>query len=123
MKKDPGVPGSFLLIYVYIMNNILPEEAQKIIQSGKATVIDVRTPAEFADGHIPGAKNFDIYDSGFTEAIRALPTSAMYIVNCQSGGRSAKACGKMQEFGLVGTLNLEGGFSAWKKAGLPVEGY
>ncbi|OIP64394.1 MAG: rhodanese [Candidatus Yonathbacteria bacterium CG10_big_fil_rev_8_21_14_0_10_43_136] len=105
------------------MNNILPEEAQKVIQSGKAVVIDVRTPAEFADGHIPGAKNFDIYDSGFTEMIRALPPSVIYIVNCQSGGRSSKACANMQEFGLVGAMNLDGGITAWKKAGFPVEGY
>lgn len=105
------------------MNNILPEEAKKAIDVGKATVIDVRTPSEFAEGHIPGAKNFDIYDSSFEDAIRELNPSAMYIVNCQSGGRSSKACARMQELGLVGTLNLEGGITAWKKAGLPVEGY
>lgn len=105
------------------MNNILPEEAKRAIDVGKATVIDVRTPAEFAEGHIPGAKNFDIYDSGFEEAIQGLKPDVMYVVNCQSGGRSAKACVKMLELGLVGTMNLEGGFSAWKKAGLPVEGY
>lgn len=105
------------------MDNILPEEAQKIIQSGKATVIDVRTPAEFADGHIPGARNIDIYDSNFEKEIHALRLDAIYVINCQSGGRSAKACTKMQELGLVGAMNLEGGFTAWKKAGLPVEGY
>lgn len=105
------------------MNNILPEEAQKIIQSGKAMVIDVRTPSEFADGHIPGAKNFDIYDSNFENEIHALQPGAIYIVNCQSGGRSSKACAKMQELGLVGAMNLDGGITAWKKAGLPVEGY
>ncbi|HBB43973.1 MAG: Rhodanese domain protein [Parcubacteria group bacterium GW2011_GWA1_44_13] len=105
------------------MNNILPEEAHKIIQNGKAVVIDVRTPSEFADGHIPGAKNFDIYDSTFEETIRGLKSDTIYVVNCQSGGRSAKACAKMQELGLVGAMNLEGGFIAWKKAGFPVEGY
>ena len=105
------------------MNNILPEEAHKIIQNGKAVVIDVRTPAEFADGHIPGAKNFDIYDSSFENAIKELKSDAVYVINCQSGGRSAKACAKMQELGLVGAMNLEGGITAWKKAGFPVEGY
>lgn len=105
------------------MNNILPEEAKKAIESGKATVIDVRTPAEFAEGHIPGARNLDIYDSSFEKEIHALKPDAMYVVNCQSGGRSAKACAKMLELGLVGTMNLEGGITAWKKAGLPVEGY
>lgn len=105
------------------MNNILPEEAKKVIDEGKVTVIDVRTPAEFADGHIPGAKNIDIYESNFAETIKGLPANAAYIVNCQSGGRSARACSMMQEIGLMGAMNLEGGFTAWKKAGLPVEGY
>ena len=105
------------------MNNILPEEAKKAIDGSNATVIDVRTPAEFADGHIPGAKNINIYDESFDEEIKDLPVDAMYVVNCQRGGRSVNACAKMQKFGLVGVLNLEGGFDAWKKAGLPVEGY
>lgn len=103
------------------MKNIIPEEAQKIIKSGNVTVIDVRTPAEFADGHIPGAQNINIGDSMFSEKIRALPPNAIYVVNCQSGGRSSRACTLMQEFGLADAMNLEGGFTAWKKAGLPVE--
>ncbi len=105
------------------MNNILPEEAQKIIQNEKAVVIDVRTPAEYADGHIHGAKNFDIYDSSFENSIRELKPGTIYIINCQSGGRSSKACAKMQELGFVGVMNLEGGITAWKKAGFQVEGY
>ncbi len=103
------------------MNNILPEEAQKIIEGGKAVVIDVRTPAEFAEGHIPGAQNIDISDSAFTNKIRALDPNENYVINCLSGGRSARACTMMQGLGLVGAMNLEGGFTAWKNAGLPIE--
>lgn len=103
------------------MNNISPEEAQKIIENGKAIVIDVRTPEEFADGHIPGARNINIYDENFPVIVRGLAPDTVYIVNCQSGGRSAKACTMMHEFGLVESMNLLGGITAWKKGGLPVD--
>ena len=103
------------------MNNIPPKEAQKIIESGKAVVIDVRTPAEFADGHIPGARNININDSTFAESMRLLAPDTTYIVNCQSGGRSSRACAFMKDLGLVNVENLEGGFTAWKNAGLPTE--
>jgi len=104
------------------MNNIIPEEAQKVIKSGEAMVIDVRTPAEFASGHIPGAQNIDIYENSFAEKVKALDKNESYIINCQSGGRSSKATAMMQEFGFSKVKNLDGGIMAWKKAGLPVEG-
>ena len=103
------------------MNDIHPDEAYKIILDCGATIIDVRTPAEFADCHIPGARNININDSDFVESIRLLPHDAVYIVNCQTGGRSTRACVIMQKLGLVGAKNLEGGITAWKKLGLPVE--
>ena len=104
------------------MNNILPEEAEKFIKSGEVRVIDVRTPAEFAGGHIPGAQNIDIYNSAFLEKIKALDRNVSYVINCQSGGRSSKATAMMQEEGFLKAKNLEGGIMAWRKAGLPVEG-
>lgn len=104
------------------MKNINPKEAAEAITAG-ALVLDVRTPAEFSDAHIPGAKNIDIYDSAFTQSVRALDPKATYVVNCQSGGRSARACMLMGEFGFDNLLNIEEGISAWKAAGLPTEGY
>lgn len=103
------------------MNNILPEPAQKIIQSGGATIIDVRTPEEFNDGHIPGARNINIADSTFSEKIHSLDPDGAYVVNCKSGIRSAKATALMNELGFKNVINLEGGFMAWENAGLPVE--
>ncbi len=103
------------------MSNISPEEAQKIIEGGKAVVIDVRTPAEFEEGHIPGAQNIDIYDTAFEEKIEMLSPDITYVVNCRSGGRSASACSAMEEFGFTDARNLEGGIIAWEKAGLKTE--
>lgn len=103
------------------MNNISSEEAQKIIQSGETTVIDVRTPSEFEEGHIFGAKNIDIKDASFEEKIKKLDYNESYIVNCQMGGRSARATAKMQELGFKNVKNLLGGITAWRASGLPVE--
>lgn len=104
------------------MKSITPEEAQKIIQGGKVRVIDVRTPAEFAEGHIAGAKNIDFYEAGFEDEIKKLNKNDSYIINCLSGGRSSKACALFEELGFADTTNLQGGIGGWKNAGLPVEG-
>ena len=103
------------------MKSITPAEAQKVIQNGSTIVIDVRTPAEFTDGHIKGAKNIDFYEDGFDEMVKKLDKNATYVVNCLSGGRSSKACSIFDELGFKDTVNLEGGIGAWKNAGLLVE--
>jgi len=103
------------------MNNILPEEALGIIKSGDVVVIDVRTPEKFLGGHIPGAKNIDIKEATFEEKISELDRSTNYVINCQMGGRSARATAKMDELGFKNVKNLLGGITAWGSAGLPIE--
>lgn len=103
------------------MNTISITEAQKIINNGQAVVLDVRTPSEFTEGHIRGARNIDINGASFDESLRALDTSVSYIVNCQSGRRSSRAVSLMHERGFTKATNLAGGIEEWKKAGFPVE--
>lgn len=103
------------------MNDISPEEAQKIIQNGGVVIVDVRAPDEFAGGHIHGAQNININDVSFVEEVKSLDKDAAYVVNCQLGGRSSRAVSLMNELGFKNAMNLEGGIVAWKKAGLPVE--
>ncbi|OHA80066.1 MAG: hypothetical protein A2747_00365 [Candidatus Yonathbacteria bacterium RIFCSPHIGHO2_01_FULL_44_41] len=103
------------------MKNILPEEAQKIIENGEAMVVDVRTPDEFAEGHINGAQNININDPLFSEKVSILNKEASYVVNCLSGGRSSRATSLLYELGFKNVMNLEGGITAWKKVGMPVE--
>lgn len=102
------------------MNNILPKDAQKMIEDREVSVIDVRTPREFSEGHIHNAQNINFNDASFAEKIGVLDKDASYIVNCQSGGRSAHATSYMYELGFKNVLNLEGGIIAWKKAGFAV---
>lgn len=102
------------------MNNILPKDAIKIIEDNIAIVIDVRTSDEFSTGHIPGAKNVNFNDALFAEKIAGLDKNAKYIINCQTGGRSARATSLMQELGFKDVANLEGGINAWRKEGFEV---
>lgn len=98
-------------------------QVRELMDSGKAlTIIDVRTPAEFESVHVKGAqlKPLDIFDpKAISESFKD-PADAVYVI-CQSGGRAAKACEKLAEAGFENVYSIEGGTSAWEKAGLPVE--
>lgn len=65
------------------------------------TIIDVRTPAEFAGGDLEGAVNLDFQSENFEEELATLDPSAEYLVHCQAGGRSAKA------FVIMGRLGFD----------------
>ena len=97
------------------------EQFDKLRADKKAVVLDVRTKEEFAEGHIPGAINIDVNAPEFATKVAALDKSKTYLVNCAMGGRSVKACKQMAPLKFETLHNLEGGFTAWEKAGKPVE--
>ena len=82
------------------------------------TVIDVRTEAEFADGHVPGARNVPL--DRLDPATLGVDKGETVHVICQSGRRSAVAAEKLAAAGYS-VVNVEGGTSAWIAAGKPVE--
>ena len=89
-------------------------------ESGAApVVIDVRTPAEYASGHIPGAVNipFDQVAQRIAE-INAPRGVALY---CMVGPRARKGESELLAAGYEKVFHLEGGLAAWQAAGLPVE--
>jgi rhodanese-related sulfurtransferase len=57
----------------------------------------------------------------FAEKVAKLDKSKTYLVHCAAGGRSARACTKMEGLGFKNVVNLEGGLGAWKDAGKPVQ--
>lgn len=77
------------------------------------TVIDVRTPAEFAEGHLPGAVNIDINGADFAAQVAELDPEGEYAVYCRSGNRSAAAIDYMTSAGVTSTIGLTGGIGAW----------
>jgi phage shock protein E len=81
------------------------------------TVIDVRTPAEYAQGHLPGAVNLDVSSPDFTTRLATLDPAAPYAVYCHSGNRSGTAVAEMASMGFTGAYHLAGGIGAWQDAG------
>lgn len=76
-------------------------EAVEIIEAGEHTVIDVRTPAEFAAGHVDGAENMDLNAATFEQQVEQLDKDEEYVVYCQSGNRSAQAADTMADLGFT----------------------
>jgi rhodanese-related sulfurtransferase len=102
--------------------NVTVDEAQKLLQADpKVVVIDVRSAAEFRNGHIAGAKNIDIMSPDFAKQIEALDKDGTYLVHCASGGRSARACKAPEVLQLKTVYHMNQGFKAWEEAGKPVE--
>jgi len=70
-----------------------------------STIIDVRTPAEYAEGHLDGAMNIDVQAADFDDRIAELPTDAEYIVYCRTGSRAAAAVAQMTTLGFTDVTN------------------
>ena len=84
-----------------------------------SVIIDVRTPAEYAAGHLDGSVNIDFQSPSFDDAVAELDSDADYVVYCQSGNRSAQAVSAMVAADL--TVQDAGGIDGAAKAtGLPV---
>lgn len=92
----------------------------ELVADSNVVVLDVRTVAEFTEGHIEGAILIDQGQSDFVERAKAtLPIEKKIAIYCRSGRRSANAAGKLADIGYK-CVNLKGGIIAWKDAGKPV---
>jgi rhodanese-related sulfurtransferase len=100
---------------------LTPVRAQELIADGGVQVLDVRTPEEFAAGHVRGATLIDFYEPDFAERIAQLDRDAAYVVYCRSGNRSGQATALMAKQGFTAVSDVDGGVVAWTAAGLPLE--
>lgn len=99
------------------VTTIAPAEAEQKMQKRKTKVLDVRTPKEFAEGHLPNAVNIDVMDSAsFIKQIQLLKKRKNYVVYCRSGKRSLKASAILVQNGFKNIYNMEGGILEWKGA-------
>ena len=80
----------------------------------KNVLLDVRTPEEFAEGHVHGAINIDVKNDNFTDEISKLDTKKNYYIYCKSGVRAKLATDKMQEKGFKNAVNFKDGMSTYK---------
>lgn len=89
-----------------------PEFAATVATPGVVT-IDVRTPEEFAEGHLPGALNINAEGGTFDAEIAALDKGATYAIYCRSGRRSALAAERMADAGFTSLYTLDSGLLEW----------
>jgi len=90
--------------------------AQKITEKD-VVLLDVRTPDEFCQSHIPDALNFDVQSDYFTADVSGLDKSKSYAVYCRSGKRSVLASEVLDQIGVTNVYNLTGGIIEWVEAG------
>jgi rhodanese-related sulfurtransferase len=105
------------------IENISAEKFDTLRKSdtNKIVVLDVRTKEEYSKARIPGSVLIDFNSDDFEKQVAKLDKNKTYLVHCAGGGRSARACKKMDQLGFQKLYNLEGGMGAWEKAGKPVE--
>lgn len=96
-------------------------QATQMINRQDAVMIDVREDAEYAKGHIVGARHIPMSQldsrAGELQKFKSKPL----IAYCESGNRSSRAVSVLRKHGFESVFNLTGGFAAWQQAGLPVE--
>lgn len=100
----PGVP----------FTNLSNAEFKALMGGSDVVLLDVRTPAETAQGKIDGAMEINISSPDFASKIAELDKDKTYLVYCRSGARSARACNVMADAGFGKLYNLSTGFMNWR---------
>ena len=113
---DDGAGG----VRVPEVYDTLPDDFQTTVADKNIQLVDVRTAEEYAEQHIPGAVNIDVYAEDFIGQCKAkLDASRPVAVYCRSGKRSASAAAQLRKAGFKDVLNLDGGILGWLNAGKP----
>jgi rhodanese-related sulfurtransferase len=98
---------------------VTPAEAAAMIKQKKdLQLIDVRTEAEYADGHLAGAKLIPVQE--LEQRVAEIDKKKPVLLYCRSGHRSGNALKILQDHGYAQAKHLEGGIKAWQAAGMPV---
>ena len=93
---------------------------ERIARGEPIRIVDVRTPVEFREIHLPNANNIplDRLDPGSVESVCGESTTLFLV--CRTGSRATKAATSLKRAGFHNVVVLEGGIQAWEQAGLPV---
>ena len=113
------------LIYSYVGDRLMgyrsvdPNQATRLINDG-AALLDVRTEAEYKNGHIANAVNIPISQLKSRLDKLSFSKTEPLVIYCQTGSRSGRACALLAKSGYEKVYNLGGGIMAWQSAGMPV---
>ena len=96
--------------------NMKAVEAAKILKDNpKAVVLDIRTPAEFNEGHIPNAVNIDYKADSFESELEKLDRDGTYVMHCRSGRRSANSFETFKKLGFKNIIHMDDGILGWEE--------
>ncbi|MFH0942085.1 MAG: rhodanese-like domain-containing protein [Chloroflexota bacterium] len=115
---EAAIPGT----EARIIRDVTPPQAFTLIKENEGNpgfiILDVRTPREFAEGHIAQAVNLDYNSKNFGDSLGRLDKNLVYLVYCRTGVRSAAASALMAKNGFNKVYNMTGGITDWQAAGL-----
>lgn len=104
--------------------DVTVDQARELMQqrAGQAdfVILDVRTPEEFAEGHLPGAANMNVLAADFAARLATLDRGKTYLVYCRTGNRSTKAVQAMERLGFRSVNHMAEGILGWQKRGFPL---
>lgn len=104
-----------------VITIVTPTMAYSLIEENKANpdfvILDVRTPEEYADGHIVESILLDFYADNFEAELNKLDKSQTYLVYCRSGNRSGKSVRMMKDLNFREVYDIDGGILRWEAEG------
>ena len=107
-----------------LVTNVTVAEAKAIVDGHAGDpdfgVLDVRTPAEFAAGHLAGAVNVDFNAADFVTQLAALDRNRTWLLHCKSGARSTPSVSTLMSLGFRVVDHMVQGYDGWFAAGYPV---
>ncbi len=111
-----------LFVEAQTIKKLDPQNFEKQLKESKDPIlVDVRTPGEYAQGHLANAVLIDIYSDDFKSRVGKLDKSKPVFVYCKAGSRSGSAVGVFTEMGFKEIYDLSGGITAWQRASKPIE--
>ena len=120
MDNDSCTPHRWQILKRQL-NNLQPAEfARTLDRKPGAILLDVRTPEEFQQAHLPGAINISYLTPDLWDRLEQLNPQTSYFVYCRTERRSMRVCMLMQNGGFRQVYNMEGGLCAWEEAFGPV---
>lgn len=100
--------------------SLAPGPFGKLMKKNHVLVVDVRTPQEYAQGHLEGAANIDWQGGSLLKDLSGIDRSAPVLLYCGSGQRSGEVKEALVQAGFPHVYDLQGGLEAWAQDGKPV---
>ena len=107
------------------IRSLSPHECNKLLERNKESkdfvVWDLRSPEKYHKNKLKGAINFNYDDENFDDELEKLDRNKIYLIYCSSKAKSNIVFGMMEDLGFKNVYKIEGGITAWFKAGFSLE--